>query len=187
MQKSFFSFIILVFSLLLILLSVNREGRIFYEEEYRDTTIYNITYRDTTIYNIVKKDSLIIDYTLVPITNTVTINDTVYMNLPMLRYWFQDEYADIYAKGYNVSLDSIRYHFREVTKKVTERVIVKPRKFSIDAGMALYKSKVWTFDADMEISLRLHDVWIIKGSIGMFSDGSELMPYAGAEIRYRIF
>lgn len=157
--------------------------------EYRDSTVYNIIYRDSTIYSIQRRDSLIVDYTLVPHTELRidTVRDTFLVYVPMRWYHYSDSMADIYASGYNVSIDSITYHFREVTKKVTERVIVKPRKIGIDAGIALYKSSYWCIDADVNVSLRLNDAWKIEGFVGLISDGNALNPYVGAGVRRNIW
>ena len=95
-------------------------GGIFQNVIKRDTTIYNVTYRDSVVYNIEYKDSTIIDYNAVPLTefDTITLHDTTFVYLPITSYHFADSLSDIWASGYRVTLDSVRYHFREVTKMI---------------------------------------------------------------------
>ena len=115
MNKNYFSFFCLIVLLLFIIsLFAPRKSGIFLKEEYRDTTIFNVTYRDTIIYNVHKKDSVITDYTLVPLHDSIIINDTVYIVLPLSAYHFSDSLADIYVTGYNVTLDSFLLHRKEV-------------------------------------------------------------------------
>lgn len=185
MQKNSFSYYSLVLLLLLlpILLLPNR-SRIYYNEEYRDTIIFNVTYRDTTIYNIEKKDSTIYNCTLVELNDTVRINDTLYMSLPISWYWFKDEYADVFCTGYNVSLDSVSYHFRDVTKMVTIERTERPKILTADAGLTMYTGS--RLDLDLSARLRLGERWSIAGKAGVFTDGNSLTPYAGAGVRYRL-
>lgn len=184
MQKNSFSYYSLVLLLLLLpILLLPHRSRIYYNEEYRDTIIFNVKYRDTTIYNIEKKDSTIYNCTLVELNDTVRINDTLYMSLPISWYWFKDEYADVFCTGYNVSLDSVNYHFREVTKMVENTVVVTPPRISVDGGVMMYGGGY--IDADVAASLRLGDRWSVCIKAGLATrDG--LSPFAGIGVRYRI-
>jgi hypothetical protein len=154
----------------------------------RDTTIYNVTYRDSVVYNIIKKDSVITDYRLVSVTefDTTIIHDTTYIAIPIASYHFADTMSDIWASGYRVTLDSVRYHFRDVTKMVTtERVMTeRPKILTADAGLTLYTGRV--LDLDMSARVRLGERWSIAGRAGVFTDGKSLTPYAGAGVRYRL-
>ena len=184
MNDKFFSYFCLVLLLLLpiLLLTPCRSG-IFYNKEYRDTIIFNVTYRDTTIYSIKLKDSTVYDYTYISLKDTIRINDTLYFQLPLSWYWFQDESADIYCTGYNVRLDSVRYHFREVTKMVENTVVIKPPRLSVDGGVMMYGGGY--IDADVAASLRLGDRWSVDVKAGL-STRDGLSPIAGIGVRYRI-
>lgn len=151
----------------------------------RDTTIYNIKYRDTTIYDIERRDSVIIDYTLVPATDfdTVVLCDTAYIAVPIASYNFTDSLSDIWTSGYRVTLDSVKYHFREVTKMVENTVVAKPPRLSVDGGVMMYGGGY--IDADVAASLRLGDRWSVCVKAGLTTrDG--LSPIAGVGARYRI-
>lgn len=184
MQKNSFSYYSLVLLLLLPILLLPHRRRIYYNEEYRDTIIFNVTYRDTTIYNIEKKDSTIYNCTLVELNDTIRINDTLYMSLPISWYWFQDESADIYCTGYNVRLDSVRYHFCEVTKMVEKEIIVRPKKFTADAGLMIGKS-MGSLYIDLDVATRwaIGDKWSLSASAGLTTIGYELSPFAKMGIR----
>lgn len=153
-----------------------------------DTTIYNVTYRDSVIYNVVKKDSVITDYRLISVTefDTTIIHDTTYIAIPIASYHFTDTMSDIWASGYRVTLDSVRYHFRHVTKTVTtEKMITEiPKILTADAGLTLYTGRV--LDLDMSARVRLGERWSIAGKAGVLTDGNSLTPYAGAGVRYRL-
>ena len=159
-----------------------RGGQVSY---CRDTTIYNITYRDTTIYEIERRDSVIVDYTLVPATDfdTVMLHGTTYIAVPIASYHFSDSLSDIWANGYRVTLDSVRYHFREVTKMVENTIVVKPPRLSVDCGVMMYGGGY--IDADVAASLRLDDRWSVCVKAGL-STRDGLSPIAGVGVRYRI-
>lgn len=186
MKRNSFSYYCLVLLLLIlpILLLNHRRSRISYNEVYRDTIVFNVTYKDTTIYNIEKKDSTIYDYSLVPLKDTVRINDTLYITIPLSWYWFQDESADIYCSGYNVSLDSVNYHFREVTKMVEKEITIKPKRLTADAGLMIGKSKGSLYiDLDVAARFAIGDKWSLSASAGLTTIGYELSPFAEIGIR----
>lgn len=188
-DKFSFSYFCLVLLLLLltILLLSPRRGGISYNEVRRDTTIFNVTYRDTTIYNIEKKDSTIYDYKLVPLNDTVRINDTLYIPLPMSWYWFQDESADIYCTGYNVRLDSVNYHFREVTKMVEKEITLKPKRFTADAGLSVGKAFAYYYiDIDITARMSINDQWSLSMTAGLNTAGEMISPYGELGIRKRL-
>lgn len=189
MKKSHIFLFLFIILLLVLLTAPRRCGTSFrYKTTERDTTIYNVTYRDTTIYNVMRKDSTIIDYDAVPLTDfdTLYIHDTTYIAIPIASYHFTDTMSDIWASGYRVTLDSVRYHFRDVTKMVTTEKIMteRPKILTADAGLTLYTGRV--LDLDMSASLRLGKHWSIAGKAGVFTDGNGLTPYAGAGVRYRL-
>lgn len=188
MQKNSFSYYSLVLLLLLLpILLLPHRSRIYYNEEYRDTVIFNITYRDTTIYNIEKKDSTIYRYTTVPLRDTIRINDTLYMSLPISWYWFKDEYADVFCTGYNVSLDSVNYHFREVTKMVEKEVTIKPKRFTADAGLSMGKMMSYYYiNIDVAARISINDQWSLSMTAGLNSDGKMISPYGELGIRKRL-
>lgn len=188
-DKFSFSYYCLVLLLLLLpILLLPHRSRIYYNEEYRDTIIFNVTYRDTTIYNIEKKDSTIYNCTLVELNDTVRINDTLYMSLPISWYWFKDEYADVFCTGYNVKLDSVNYHFREVTKMVEKEITIRPKKFSGDIGLFFGKAaQCYYINMDITTQLTLNDKWSLKASAGIHTSGNDILPYGGIGIRRKLY
>lgn len=151
----------------------------------RDTTIYNVTYRDSVIYNIKHKDSTIIDYTAVPLTDfdTITLHDTTFIYLPIASYHFTDSLSDIWASGYGVTLDSVRYHFRDVTKMVTIEKTERPKMLTADVGLTMYTGRV--LGLDLSARLRLGKRWSITGSVGV-ATGNRMSPFTALGVRYAL-
>lgn len=178
---------LILFIILFFLVLPPRRGGIFSSRNVteRDTTIYNVTYRDSVIYNVVKKDSVITDYRLVSVTefDTTIIHDTTYIAIPIVSYHFTDSLSDIWASGYRVTLDSVRYHFREVTKMIEREVTIKPRRLTADVGMTMYTGGV--LDLDLSARLRLGKRWSIAGSVGI-STGNRMSPFAALGVRYAL-
>lgn len=166
-----------------------RRGGIFssYNVTERDTTIYNVTYRDSVVYNVMRKDSVITDYRLVSVTefDTMIIHDTTYIAIPIVSYHFSDTISDIWASGYRVTLDSVRYHFRDITKMVaTEKILTeRPKILTADAGLTLYTGGV--LDLDLSARLRIDERWSVAGSVG-FSSSDAMSPFASIGVRYRL-
>lgn len=163
-------------------------GGIFQSVTERDTTIYNITYRDSVVYNITRKDSTIIDYNAVPLTqfDTITLHDTTFIYLPIASYHFADSLSDIWASGYHVTLDSVRYHFREVTKMVEREVLIKPRRLTADVGGMLVKmADRWMLTADIRAAARINDRWSVEACAGVAA-GESVMPFIGIGGRYSL-
>ena len=156
--------------------------------ENKDTIIYNIEYRDTTIYDIKYKDSTIIDYNAMPITDfdTITIRDTIYISLPMIQYHFNvDDIADIWVKGYNVTMDSTRFHLREC--EINKIVTIQPRKLSIDAGLMLSKTTGgWSMMTDIRGCYQINEKWQAFISLGV-NFNSSVNPYFGFGTRCKIY
>lgn len=179
--------IFLILFIILFLLLPRGCGGSFYSRNVteRDTTIYNVTYRDSVVYNIIKKDSVITDYRLVSVTefDTTIIHDTTYIAIPIASYHFTDTMSDIWASGYGVTLDSVRYHFRDVTKMITIERTERPKILTADAGLTMYTGS--RFDLDLSARLRLGERWSIAGSVGI-STGDRLSPFAALGVRYAL-
>lgn len=178
--------ILCVLSLMVFFLVLPRHrGGIFTNVIERDTTIYNVTYRDSVVYNVTLKDSVIIDYDAVPLVDfdTIMLHDTTFIYLPIASYHFADSLSDIWASGYRVTLDSVRYHFREVTKMVEREVMIKPRRLTADVGLTMYTGRV--LDLDLSARLRLGKRWSITGSVGV-ATGNRMSPFAALGVRYAL-
>lgn len=188
MKDNLFSFLLILLLVVLLVAPCRRQDSSS-SVTCKDSTVVNVVYRDSTVYRVRQVDSTVIDYTLVPHTELRidTVRDTAFIYVPVSWHHYADSMADIYVSGYRVSLDSVRYHFREVTHKVTERVIIKPRRLSIDAGFMVQMGKAWGMGADVAMSLRLGELWSVEGSVGLMSEGSSLTPYVGAGVRYRVW
>lgn len=178
---------LILFIILFFLVLPPRRGGIFSSPNViqRDTTIYNVTYRDSVVYNVVKKDSVITYYRLVSVTefDTTIIHDTTYIAIPIASYHFTDTMSDIWASGYGVTLDSVRYHVRDVTKMVTIERTERPKILTADAGLTMYTGR--RLDLDLSAHLRLGERWSIDGSVGI-STGDRLSPFASLGVRYAL-
>jgi hypothetical protein len=113
------------------------------------------------------------------------IHDTTYIAIPIASYHFSDTMSDIWASGYRVTLDSVRYHFRDVTKMVTTEKIMteRPKILTADAGLTLYTGGV--LDLDLSAHIRIDERWSVAGSIGI-SSRDAMSPFASVGVRYRL-
>lgn len=187
MNKNYFSFFCLIVLLLFIIsLFAPRKSGIFLKEEYRDTTIFNVTYRDTIIYNVHKKDSVITDYTLVPLHDSIIINDTVYIVLPLSAYHFSDSLADIYVTGYNVTLDSFLLHRKEVIVTVQKDIIIPPKRLTANVGVSLLNCDGWNILLDGSANFRINDKLSIDADVGIVANGNNLLPFVKGGLKYRL-
>lgn len=187
MNKNYFSFFCLIVLLLFIIsLFAPRKSGIFLNKEYRDTTIFNVTYRDTIIYNVHKKDSVITDYTLVPLHDSIIINDTVYIVLPLSAYHFSDSLADIYVTGYNVTLDSFLLHRKEVIVTVQKDIIIPPKRLTANVGISLLNCDGWNILLDGSANFRINDKLSIDADVGIVATGNNLLPFAKGGLKYRL-
>lgn len=178
--------ILCVLSLMVFIFILPRHrGGIFSNVIERDTTIYNVTYRDSVVYNVTLKDSVIIDYDAVPLVDfdTITLHDTTFIYLPIASYHFADSLSDIWASGYHVTLDSVRYHFREVTKMVEHEVMKKPRRITADVGgMLIRTADRWLLSADIRAAARISDKWNVEARAGV-AVSEQVMPFAALGAR----
>ena len=181
-------FFFIVFICLLVLLCVRHGGTSFKTEIVtRDSVVVNYTYRDSVVYNVIKKDSVITDYTLVSVTefDTITLHDTTYIAVPIASYHFTDSIADVWARGYRVTIDSVRVRWHDAS--TTETIFVTPRKrwLTADVGVMLLKSDVWSLSADVRAMIRVNDRWSIDGRVGVVAS-DRVSPYAGVGVRYAL-
>jgi hypothetical protein len=115
--------------------------------------------------------------------DTTIIHDTTYIAIPIASYHFTDTMSDIWASGYRVTLDSVRYHFREVTKMVQQEVMIKPRRITADVGGMLIKtSDRWILSADIRAAVRINDRWNVEARAGVAA-GESIMPFAALGAR----
>lgn len=96
----------------------------------KDTTVYNYDYRDTTIY----------DKHLKPLTDfkTDTVHDTVYVAIPISQYHFGiNNTADIFVSGYDVTLDSVNFHLKEIhtVEHHTVKAASRPNLIGVELGI----------------------------------------------------
>ena len=179
---------IIVILLILVLLLVPSKCRTSHDVNVteRDSVVVNVKYRDTTIYNIVKRDSVITDYTLVSVTefDTTIIHDTTYIAIPIASYHFTDSISDIYASGYRVTLDSVRYHLPEVDKTI----FVTPRKrwLTADVGGEIGRMTGYHYlSADVRGSVTIK-MWSIEARAGLMTTGDDLTSFVGVGVRRKL-
>ena len=82
---------------------------------------------------------------LVPVTDTVRRQDTLYVALEREAVEWRDEYAAVYASGIQPSVDSVRHFITEkvVNKEVTVEVPAKQRWKRIGWGVAAGPGVYW--------------------------------------------
>lgn len=180
---------IIVILLILVLLLVPSKCRTSHNVNVteRDSVVVNVTYRDTTIYNIVKRDSVITDYRLVSVTefDTITIHDTTYIAIPIASYHFSDTMSDIWASGYRVTLDSVRYHLPEIDKTIF--VESRKRWLSADAGGEIGRMTGSHYlSADIRGAVTIK-TWSIEARAGLMTTGNDLTPFVGVGVRRKLW
>lgn len=99
------------------------------------------TIRDTTI--VVKLDTVkivkpiyisqkVVDTLLVPITDTLRQNDTLYVPIPKTQKEYkQDSLYRVLVSGYKPNLDYIEVYPKTVTNTITNTVYKKPAKVGV--------------------------------------------------------
>jgi len=110
--------------------------------------------RDTTI--IIKLDTIkiikpvylsekVVDTLFVPITDTLQINDTLFVALPKTqKYYAKDSLYMAWVSGYKPSLDSIKVFPKTIYSTITNTVYKKPARVTIGATIgygAMYSNK----------------------------------------------
>ena len=174
---------------MVLLLMPRRCGNVSTDAEIvtRDSVVVNYTYQDSVVYNVIKKDSVITDYTLVSVTefDTITLHDTTYIAVPIASYHFADSIADVWVRGYRVTIDSVRVRWHDAS--TTETIFVTPRKrwLTADAGAMLIKSDVWSLSADVRAMIRVNDRWSVDGRVGVVAS-DRVSPYVGVGVRYAL-
>lgn len=138
-------------ALLLVLLAVavlfgyvvgyNRHEKEISEETETHVTIIE---RDSVVYNLIKKDSTIVDWHLKPIEhfNFDTIRDTAYILIPISSYHFGNDLADVWCRGYDVTLDSLRVHLKETTIENTVTIREPSYRNMIGVEAGLYDASI---------------------------------------------
>ena len=112
-----------------------------HEKEISEETETHVTIieRDSVVYNLIKIDSTIVDWHLTPIEHfdTITQHDTTYIAIPISSFHFTDPMADVWCKGYDVTLDSLRVHLKEtvIDNTVTIREPSYRNTIGVEAGL----------------------------------------------------
>lgn len=112
------------------------------------------TIRDTTI--VVKYDTIkitkpiyisqkVIDTLLVPVNDTIRLNDTLFVALPKTQnYYAKDSLYQAWVSGYKPNLDSIKVFPKTIYSTITNTVYKKPARVTIGATIgygAMYVDK----------------------------------------------
>lgn len=114
--------------------------------------------RDTiTVSNPIYIAKKVVDSVLVPVRDTVSLRDTLFLALAKEQVEWRDTLSTVWASGVGVAVDSVRHY-------VTEKVIVKETVHTIRE-----KSR-WGVG--------------IQGGVGASKDG--LTPYVGVGVSYNI-
>ena len=79
----------------------------------------------------------IIDTLFVPIisnnTDTIRINDTLFIQLPLSQKMYTDESYTAWVSGYRAKLDSIEVYQKTITNTINN--YIKPKRWTITAGV----------------------------------------------------
>ena len=112
------------------------------------------TIRDTTI--MIKLDTVkivkpiyisqkVVDTLLMPIKDTLRINDTLYQAVPTTqKYYAKDSLYQAWVSGYKPNLDSIKVFPKTIYTTITNTVYKKPARVTIGATIgygAMYVDK----------------------------------------------
>ena len=133
--------LIIAFNLALHRIKVLRanEGKII-----RDTTIV-VHYDTIKITKPVYISQKVIDTLLVPITDTLRQNDTLYVPIPKTQlYYAKDSLYQAWVSGYKPNLDSIKVFPKTIYTTITNTVYKKPARVTIGATIgygAMYVDK----------------------------------------------
>ena len=78
---------------------------------------------------------------LVPVSDTMVVHDTIYVYMDREQVHWQDSMSDVYASGYDVQVDSVRYNIQTqvITKERDVIVKVKPKwSIGVHAGYGAF-------------------------------------------------
>ena len=110
----------------------------------RDTTIV-VSYDTIKVTKPVYISQKVIDTLLVPITDTLRQNDTLYVPIPKTqRYYAIDSLYQAWVSGYKPNLDSIKVFPKTIYTTITNTVYKKPARVTIGATIgygAMYVDK----------------------------------------------
>ena len=107
-----------------------------------DTLVIRDTIKVTEAVSVTKK---VIDSVLVPVTDTITLRDTLWVILEKEQVTWEDSLARVYASGINPQVDSV-IHFTQdliITKEIPV-IQVKKTKFGLgfQAGVGVERDKI---------------------------------------------
>lgn len=68
-----------------------------------------------------------IDSVLVPVTDTLTIRDTLWMQLPREQAHYGDSLYDAWVSGYRPALDSLKIYRTTIERDITHTIQTKPK------------------------------------------------------------
>lgn len=122
----------------------------------RDTI--TITKTDTLrIVNIKEVEKRVIDTILVAVKDTIIVNDTTYIQLPIEQKAYQGENYKAWVSGYLPKLDSLNIYQKTIIKEVTNTIELQHRKWGVG----------------------------VMGGYGVNQQG--LTPFIGVGVYYRLF
>lgn len=117
----------------------------------------------------------------IPVTDTVTIRDTVMV--PILQKVYQSPDYRAWVSGYNAALDSIEIY----PKTVTVNNFVKPRKWSLSVE-SMYGIKPFGVDLSAQVGYQfIPDRWGATLEAGYSFTGGGAEPFVGVGVSYRIW
>lgn len=78
--------------------------------------------RDTFVrYKPIYQTRRVVDSILVPVTDTIRLSDTVFVQLPREQLEWNDSLATVWVSGYRPAVDSVRHYTTTQIITVTER------------------------------------------------------------------
>lgn len=102
-------------------------------DEHPKVLVDTMVIHDTiTQYKAVVEERRVIEKVYLPVTDTIRLRDTLYIEVEREQLVWQDSLSTIYASGFLPQIDSVQHFIAEriVTKELT-KVVKKPCRWSI--------------------------------------------------------
>lgn len=152
----------------ILLVSLGTNGILFVKYRNCKNTIVEIDTTSVLIIDtltvpkdsIVEKTRYIDSLVMVPVDSTVLVNDTLYTFIQLKQHHFGSKEADIWVKGYKVSLDSLKVYPKTRVETVTvTKFIPQPKKrFTVTVGPSVgFYTKGIDYGASLTVGYRLFD------------------------------
>ena len=117
----------------------NALNRLVLPQKERVDTL--VIYETKLVEKPVFVEKKVIEKVPVPVSDTMMVHDTIYVYMDREQVHWQDSMSDVYASGYDVQVDSVRYNIQTqvITKERDVIVKVKPKwSIGVHAGYGAF-------------------------------------------------